>query len=103
MSQNKNKKPLRHKRGQKLWPLLMLMGGGLLLIFLVVSALNKPSPPKVAVEVTGAPSLKVNQEKVDLGDVKLDRPVKVSFELMNVGDETLRFSKAPYIEVLEGC
>jgi hypothetical protein len=29
--------------------------------------------------------------------------VEVSFQLTNVGDQALRFSKAPYIEVLEGC
>jgi hypothetical protein len=45
----------------------------------------------------------VDQEKVDLGIVKLGQTVDVKFKLTNVGDQTLRFSKAPYIEVLEGC
>ena len=103
MSQSKNKKNLRHHRGQKPWPLLLLMGGGLVLIIVAVTALNKPPESKAAIEVSGTPSLKVDQEKVDLGNVKLNQPVNVSFQLMNVGDETLRFSKAPYIEVLEGC
>ena len=45
----------------------------------------------------------MNQEKVDLGNVKLGQTVEVKFTLTNVGDKTLRFSKTPYVEVLEGC
>ncbi len=66
-------------------------------------ALNKPSQSKAAIQVSGSPSLKVDQEKVDLGNVKLGQTVEVKFMLTNVGDETLRFRKAPYIEVLQGC
>jgi hypothetical protein len=47
--------------------------------------------------------LKVDKEKVDLGDVKLGQTVMVSFQLTNLGDKTLKFTKAPYVEVLEGC
>jgi len=103
MSKVKNKKVLRHHRRQKPWPLILLVGGGLLLIIVAVTALNKPPQSKAAIEVTGSPSLKVDKEKVDLGNVKLGQTVEVSFQLMNVGDQTLRFSKAPYVEVLEGC
>jgi hypothetical protein len=45
----------------------------------------------------------VDQDKVDLGNVKLGQTVDVKFTLTNVGDKTLRFNKPPYIEVLEGC
>jgi hypothetical protein len=103
MSVHKNKKVLRHRKKKPVWPMVLLFAGGLLLVIGAVSVLNKPSQPKAAVEVSGAPSLKVDQEKVDLGDVTLGRTVEVTFKLMNVGDQTLRFSKAPYIEVLKGC
>jgi hypothetical protein len=83
--------------------MILLMAGGLLLIIGVVFAFRKPSQPKAAIEVTGAPSLKVNQDKVDLGNVKLGQTVDVKFSLTNVGDKTLRFNKLPYIEVKEGC
>ena len=58
---------------------------------------------QVAVEVTGSPRLKVDQQKVDLGQVPLGQPVEVKFELANVGDQNLTFTGAPYIEVKEGC
>ena len=103
MSELKNKKNLRHHKKKQPWPIILLLAGGLLLIIVAVSAFNKPSQPKAAVEVNGSPSLKVDQEKVDLGDVRLGKTVEVTFQLTNVGDKTLKFSKAPYIEVLEGC
>lgn len=103
MSNHKNKKYLRHRKKKQPWPMILLFGGGLLLVIGAVFAFTKPSQPKAAVEVNGSPSLKVDQEKVDLGNVKLGQTVEVKFKLMNVGDQTLRFSKAPYVEVAEGC
>ncbi len=52
---------------------------------------------------SGTPSLKADREKVDLGDVPLGQTVAVAFELTNTGDAPLRFSEAPYVEVVEGC
>jgi uncharacterized protein YabE (DUF348 family) len=97
------KKNLRHHKKKQAWPMVLLLAGGLLLVIGAVFAFTRPSQSKVAVEVTGKPSLKVDKEKVDLGYVKLGQTVEVSFKLTNVGDQTLSFSKAPYIEVLEGC
>jgi len=103
MSENKNKKNLRHRKKKQLWPMILLFAGGVLLVIGAVSLLNKPSQPKAAIEVSGAPSLKVDKQKVDLGNVMLGQTVEVKFQIMNVGDQTLRLSKAPYVEVLEGC
>jgi len=103
MSQPKNKKQYRHGRRNPPWPLLIMLGGGVLLIFVAISVLNKASQAKTPIEVNGSPSLKVDKERVDLGNINLGRTVDVSFQLTNVGDQTLRFSKTPYIEVVEGC
>jgi hypothetical protein len=103
MSQQKHKTSLRHKKKKQLWPMIVLFGGGLLLLIGVVFAFNKPSQSKAAIEVSGSPSLKVDQEKVDLGDVKFNQPAEVIFVITNVGDKTLKFSKEPYVEILEGC
>lgn len=102
MSQIKSKKALRHHRKKQPWPMILLIAGGLLVLG-AFFAFRKPSQPKAAIEVTGSPSLKVDQEKVDLGNVKLGQTVEVKFTLTNVGDQTLRFEKTPYVEVVEGC
>ncbi|MDD2696396.1 MAG: hypothetical protein PHD58_10765 [Anaerolineales bacterium] len=104
MSQNKPKKyPSKRKRHNAKWMPILLAGGGVLLVFLAFFALRDQPSPKAAIEVSGAPSLKVDQEKIDLGDVKLNQLAQVTFQLTNVGDQTLRFTKDPYIEVVEGC
>jgi HYDIN/CFA65/VesB-like, Ig-like domain len=101
MSQYKSKKNLRNHR-KKPWPALLLAGGFLLVIGAIL-AFNKSPQPKAPLEINGAPSLMVDQEKVDLGDVKLGQTVTVKFKLTNVGDQNLRFSNTPYVEVVEGC
>jgi HYDIN/CFA65/VesB-like, Ig-like domain len=103
MSHPKTRKQFRLRKQRKLWPLFISIGIGLMLIFTAILAFNKPRQPAVDIEVKGSPGLKVDKEKVDLGDVKLGQSVKVSFRLTNVGDQTLRFTQTPYIEVLEGC
>lgn len=84
-------------------PLFFVLGGVVILI--VIAALfvfqNKPAPYRP--EVTGGPSLQTNTEKVDLGDQKLGQTIQVSFQIKNVGDQPLVFTKSPYIEVKEGC
>lgn len=93
----------KRRRAQRTWLFLAL--GGVFLIgasFLLIRG-NQNSQPLAAIEVNGAPSLIADQEQVDLGEVKLGQTVKVSFRLTNVGDQPLRFSEQPYIEVVEGC
>ncbi len=103
MSQQKTKKNLRHHRKKQPWPILLLLGGALLLVVGAVFAFRKPPAPKAAIEVSGTPSLKVDKQMVNLGDVRLGQTVDVKFTLMNVGDQALRFSQAPYVQVMEGC
>ncbi len=103
MSQHKQKKVLRHHKRKQPWPMILLLAGGAILLIGALFALNKPTQPKAAIEVTGSPSLKVDKGKVDLGNVKLGQTVDVKFTLTNVGDQTLRFSKTPFVEVVEGC
>ena len=88
---------------------VVAIGGGLALVGLIIYAIwaavapTSTSGPKVPVEVPGKPSLKVDKEKVDPGDISLRQTVKVSFQVANAGDQQLRFSEKPYIEVVEGC
>ena len=51
----------------------------------------------------GTPSIAVDQQKIDYGDVKFNTNKTFSIKVTNTGDGTLRFKEDPYIEVLEGC
>jgi len=85
---------------------LILVGSGLLLIVLAagyIFATSRSPKTGAAIEVSGAPALKVDTAQIDFGDVKVDTPVSASFEISNVGDQPLRFSKLPVVEVVEGC
>lgn len=101
-----SKKPQKTKKGRRghstRWPLLLALGG-VGLILLALGVMKATTSPKTAIEVSGAPRLKVDKESVDLGNVRLGQWVSVSFELTNVGDQPLRFSEKPYIEVAAGC
>jgi len=105
MSRKKSRKrpALRQRRTVHRWTPYVVLGGVLLLSLTAIWVWRGLNDRKAAVEVTGAPSLKTDRERVDLGDVRLGQTVEVNFELANVGDRQLRFTEAPYIEVVEGC
>jgi len=51
----------------------------------------------------GTPSIAVDQQKIDYGDVKFGVNKTFAIKVTNTGDGTLRFKEEPYIEILEGC
>lgn len=103
MSQRqRSKNTPKQNQGNRLVPILFGLGG-LALLILAAFTLWGGSKPKTAIDGSGAPSLKVDKESVDLGDVRLGQTVEVSFLLSNAGDQPLRFNEPPYIEVKEGC
>jgi hypothetical protein len=83
-------------------PLIIVAGMALIGVALVGSG-NSQSAATVKPQVSGAPALQVDKEKVDLGVVPLGQTVNVSFEVTNAGDQPLVFNQAPYIEVVKGC
>jgi hypothetical protein len=102
---SKKDKPFGRKSKRTQYPWLFPLIVGMVLIGLVFFVLRgRPVAQQLAaIEVHDAASLKVDQEQIDMGDVKLGRMVEASFLLTNVGDQPLRFTKPPYIEVVEGC
>lgn len=93
------------RRGQSYLPLWITLGG-ILLVGAALFALWKtqqPAKEAAPVQVSGQPSLKVDRDFVDFGDVPLGEVISVSFNVANVGDQTLNFKAKPYVEVLEGC
>jgi hypothetical protein len=95
----------KNKLGKSRLPLI-LVGSGVVLLLLAAIFIynsNKPQKSGVPLEVSGAPALKLDKERIDFGDVKVNTPVTATFELANVGDQPLRFSEVPKVEVVEGC
>ena len=84
-------------------PVWLGVPGIILIVAGLLFASQRGKPSALTPEVTGSPSLKVDKELVDLGEVQLGKWVEVSFEVQNVGDRPLRFLEKPWIEVLEGC
>jgi hypothetical protein len=92
-------------QAQSYLPLIIAIGG-LLLVGAALFAFWKgqqPASQSAAIKVTGRPSLEVDRDLVDFGEVPLDQVISVDFELANVGDQPLKFTAKPYVEVVEGC
>jgi len=91
-----SKKHRKRKQGKSFsWPLVVF--GGILLIVAAFFFANQGG------DGGGTPSIAVDQEKLDYGDVKFNVEKTFTIKITNKGDGTLRFKEDPYIEVLEGC
>ncbi len=96
-------KKSRQPKKSSLPMILMIVGGLVLLGGALYLAFGNSNQPKAAVTVKGTPSLKVDQDQIDLGNQKLGETVQTGFTLSNIGDQPLKLTEAPYIEVVEGC
>ena len=95
MSKNK-KKFKRQKQRQKFLWLPVALGGVLLII--AAFFLTRQDGDR-----GGTPSIIVDLQRIDYGDVKLGVNKTFSIKVTNAGDGTLRFKEEPYVQVLEGC
>jgi cell division septal protein FtsQ len=106
MASSKQIREQRLKKKKQKKTITFLFLGGLLLVtagsVIGYSAWKNRSDPEL-ITVSGQPSLTVDQELIDYGDVKFDTPKTFAINLTNVGDETLRINDTPYVEVREGC
>ena len=90
----KNKRQKQRKTFS--WPLVVF--GGILLIVAAFFFANQDGG-----DDGGTPSIAVDQQKIDYGDVKFNVEKTFAIKVTNTGDGTLRFKEEPYIEILEGC
>lgn len=91
---SKNKKYRKQKKQKFPW-LLLVLGGILVAAAAFLFARDGGGG--------GTPSIAVDQQKIDYGDVKFGVNKTFAIEVTNTGDGTLRFKEKPYIQVLEGC
>ena len=89
----------KHKiqKQRKTFPWSLVAIGGVLLIVAAFFFANRGG------DGGGTPSIAVDQQKIDYGDVKFGVEKTFAIKVTNTGDGTLRFKEEPYIEVLEGC
>jgi hypothetical protein len=86
------------------WPLALIAAGLALLGGVVWVALGGwPTGPRVPVTVTGSPRLQTDRQRVELGNRHYGEVVEASFQLANIGDQTLTFTETPSVTVAEGC
>jgi len=94
MSKKKYRKPNQRIK----FPWAMTVIGGVLLIIAAFFFARQGGG-----DGGGTPSITVDQQKIDYGDVKFGVNKTFAIKVTNTGNGTLRFKENPYIEVLEGC
>ncbi len=92
-----NKKHRRQKQ-KKSFPWVLLAFGSVLIVAAIFLFANQGGG-----DGSGTPSIAVDQQKIDYGDVKFGVNKTFAIKVTNTGDGTLRFKEDPYIEVVEGC
>ena len=85
------------QKQRKSFPWSLVAIGGVLLIIAAFFFANRGG------DGGGTPSIAVDQQKIDYGDVKFNVEKTFAIKVTNTGDGTLRFKEEPFIEVLEGC
>lgn len=91
-----SKKHKRQKQKQR-FPWIFLVLGGVFVALAVFLFARQGG------DGGGTPSIAVDQQRIDYGDVKFGVEKAFTIKVTNTGDGTLRFKEDPYVEVLEGC
>lgn len=85
----------KQKRQKQKFPWVFLALGGVFVVFAVILFSRQGGG--------GTPSIAVDQQRIDYGDVKFGVEKTFAITVTNTGDGTLRFNEDPYVEVVEGC
>jgi hypothetical protein len=93
-------KSTRLKPFYAMFSVLIVMVG---LLAACESAGQAPSANNAPTKVTGQPRLSVDRTQVDFGKVPMDKMVKATFIVTNVGDKPLQIIGEPTVKVAKGC
>ncbi|MEW6030311.1 MAG: hypothetical protein ACOYZ8_08560 [Chloroflexota bacterium] len=93
-----SRKHKRQKQARKSFPWVLLTFGGVLIVAALFLLARQGGG-----DDGGIPTIAVDQQNIDYGDVKFNTEKTFAIRVTNTGDGTLRFKEKPYIEVVEGC
>ncbi len=94
---------VKQKPKPPIWLWVILAAGVVLIAFVVIDSASRNATPPPTPLVTGGPALQVDKQAEDFGTVALGQTIEAKFEVTNVGDQPLRFTQKPNVEVVEGC
>lgn len=95
MSKKQNRQKHGNQKRNFPW-MLFVIGGALIVVAAFLFA-------RQGNDGGGTPSITVDQQQIDYGDVKFGVEKTFAIKVTNTGDGTLRFKEDPYIQILEGC
>lgn len=103
---SKSRKYRRQRRFPTFWVLViggLLLVAGAILLSTGGDILGGGTATLAPIQVQGQAAIRVDQQEINFGDVKLTVQKTFTITVTNVGDKPLRFAQAPYIEIVEGC
>lgn len=99
MSNKQNRQKYRKQRQKQKIPWIILAIGGVMLVLAAFLFARQGNGD----DGGGTPSIAVDQQRIDYGDVKFGVNKTFAIKVTNTGDGTLRFKEKPFVQVLEGC
>lgn len=103
-AQRKKSRPVAAPPSRRsLWLSLGLVALGALVLTIVVFALRGGGAASPAAGAQDGPSVAVDQDVFDYGDVTVNTPIETIFRVRNAGSETLKIAGDPEVELVEGC
>ena len=105
MSQSKKKHAQSKKPIVPAWLVLLgilLAGVAALFAWSYIDSNNKAST-LVPIQAQGRAKFVADKAQINLGNVKLGETAQAEFKISNAGDQPLRFTQVPIIQVVEGC
>lgn len=98
MSNKQNRQKYGKQKQKQRLPWIVLAVGGVMLVLAAFLFAGQGGG-----NGGGTPSIAVDQQQIDYGNVKFGVNKTFAVKVTNTGDGTLRFKEKPFVQVLEGC